>query len=277
MSNSFSGYSLQQSQTTSIDYTNVSYSLSLRLERPIADCELTSHPFLSLKGGNLDNLTRGKYMDANPHYFTYRWSRGPLHPACANSGCPRRQTYEPQYWTRHARGGPGLRCAVCEKIHIPKYESFFCSVTCFQVAWKMHTTSKHNAPIVVAPSMENFDQLDDSSPVLDSSSIVFEEEKVSWTELCSDKVYVPSEQDVGYVLKLEVSAYAISDNSLLSGPAIVYTEPVLAAPKPPNKRQLLTIPGASTGTSNAISRFRVVSYNILSELYATKQVSGDEI
>ena len=53
---------------------------------------------------------------------------------------------------------------------------------------------------------------------------------------------------------------------------IVFTESVLEAPKPPPKRSPIAILGASAASST-ISRFRVITYNILSELYATKQVS----
>ena len=73
------------------------------------------------------------------------------------------------------------------------------------------------------------------------------------------------------MLKAEVQAIATNDGRVLAGPMISYTDPVLAAPRGPPKRHLVTTPLPST-TSSAGTRFRVVSYNILAELYATKQV-----
>lgn len=74
--------------------------------------------------------------------------------------------------------------------------------------------------------------------------------------------------DVGCVLRLEVSVLAVSDDTLLAGPMIVFTEPVLSLPPAPPKRSLTAVPGPNTGGG---MRFRIVSYNILAEVYATRQ------
>jgi hypothetical protein len=94
----------------------------------------------------------------------------------------------------------------------------------------------------------------------------------SWVDVCADKVYVPQADDVGCILRIEVFAVSAVDGSIFSGPMVVYSDHVLAAPRPPPKRNLIAIPGALSGLSNSI-RFRVISYNILAELYATKNVS----
>ena len=71
-------------------------------------------------------------------------------------------------------------------------------------------------------------------------------------------------------MKVVVTAIAATDGRVLAGPMTCYTAPVLAAPRGPPKRHLVTTPSPnSTVTTGA--RFRVVSYNILAELYATKQ------
>ena len=62
-----------------------------------------------------------------------------------------------------------------------------------------------------------------------------------------------------------------ADGSILAGPTTLFTEPVLSSPVKPPKRALQTIPGSGSGISGAV-RFRIVTYNILAELYATKQV-----
>ena len=65
---------------------------------------------------------------------------------------------------------------------------------------------------------------------------------------------------------------SVTDGRVLAGPVTAYTDPVLAAPRGPPKRHLVASPpprDSSAVTTGA--RFRVVSYNILAELYATKQ------
>ena len=120
------------------------YALSLRSERPIQHCELIPHAFLCIRGGAMDNLTRQKMMDNNPHYFAYRWLRGPKLALCAYPLCSRGNNCDPIYWSKGARGGSGLHCAVCEKARIPKHEALFCSLNCFKHAWKDHSI-KHSS------------------------------------------------------------------------------------------------------------------------------------
>ena len=35
----------------------VSYALSVRIDRPVAGCDISPHPYLSLRGGTMDNNT----------------------------------------------------------------------------------------------------------------------------------------------------------------------------------------------------------------------------
>lgn len=108
--------------------SDFSYTLSARIERPISCCEIQPHPFLTIKSSNMDNLAKSKLMDANPHYFTFEWYRGPRIPQCANSGCPRKDSNDPVNWTRLARGGPGINCAICERFRVSQQDSLFCSM-----------------------------------------------------------------------------------------------------------------------------------------------------
>ena len=104
----------------------VKFVISLRSERPIEGCELAPHPFLYIKGGAMDNATRAKMMEANPHQFSYIWRRGPRRSMCENISCSRRDSFDPSSWSRIAIDGPALQCAICEKIGMAKHESVFC-------------------------------------------------------------------------------------------------------------------------------------------------------
>jgi hypothetical protein len=102
---------------------------------------------------------------------------------------------------------------------------------------------------------------------------------------CSEKSYIPTSLDVGRVLRIEcramspdgvvLSGLLLSQSLIVSpllGPVVVYTESVLAAPRLPPRRALQAVPGAASSSQSQF-RFRLVSYNILAEIYATKHVS----
>jgi hypothetical protein len=107
----------------------VKYVISLRSERPIEKCELAPHPFLYIKGGAMDNATRAKMMDSNPHTFSFIWRRSGRRPLCENMKCSRREIYDPIQWCRSTLGGCVLHCAVCERGGVLGNESAFCSKT----------------------------------------------------------------------------------------------------------------------------------------------------
>lgn len=96
-----------------------------------------------------------------------------------------------------------------------------------------------------------------------------------WEVISTEREYIPKATDVGCRLCIEVTAISsVSENTeattLLAGPVRVYTEAVLARPTGPPKRSFAAIAGAGSGLSGSI-RFRVISYNILAEMLATKQ------
>ena len=257
------------------------YALSCRTERPIAGCELAPHPFLFLKGGTLDNATRAKLMDQNQHKFTFRWFRGPRRQLCQSEQCPRGSTYDPVSWSKAAVGGSSLKCAICEKSGVAGHLSLFCSASCFKSAWKGHCGAHHTSlkPTFRKRNVSKGTFMDEEleieaatipSESTGGSSCSSLDTEDNWVACAEDKAYIPVGEDVGCVLKVEVCAIAMNDGKVLAGPITTYTDPVLAAPRGPPKRHLVTTPApSSTVTTGA--RFRVISYNILAELYATKQ------
>jgi CCR4-NOT transcription complex subunit 6 len=263
------------------------YQMSLRTDRPIEGCELLPYPFLYLKGGNLDNAQRQKKMDLNPHTFTFRWFRGPRRKICQNEQCPRGGTFDPVYWCKHAMGGSSLRCATCEKAGVANHSSFFCSAACFKAGYKGHCHSQHASMSIndqrslkrqfanrnyhsgedLLAALADTDMIDTNHAIVIPE--IFAAVENDWVASGIQKEYIPLADDVGCVLKVEVSALS-SDGTVLAGPMISFTEPVLSAPRGPPKRQLVTIPSSSPASAVG-TRFRVISYNILAELYATKQ------
>ena len=155
--------------------------------------------------------------------------------------------------------------------------------SCLQSYWRQHSVARHDPSLrpnknrtparSEDPISLDDDKLlsnDDSFPIPVSSAVVTDDVALKeWTIVCTEKSYIPTREDIGCILRIEVKAIASSDGQVLAGPIVVVTEPVLSAPKSPPKRGLVTITGSTSGGG---TRFRVVSYNVLAELYATKQV-----
>jgi CCR4-NOT transcription complex subunit 6 len=95
-----------------------------------------------------------------------------------------------------------------------------------------------------------------------------------WREIHNGATYTCCEEDVGRVLKVECKAVSASNaQECIAGPVVVYTSPVLAAPTCPPARSLRQVSHGGWGANvSPAGKFRVLSYNILAEVYATKQI-----
>ena len=88
-----------------------------------------------------------------------------------------------------------------------------------------------------------------------------------WMEISRDQLFIPTTDDVGRKLKLEAAAYSAETGELLML-RVVKTDIVLSRAPDPVKRNLLTAKG---GGPSGGARFRIASYNVLAEIYATQQ------
>ncbi len=91
-------------------------------------------------------------------------------------------------------------------------------------------------------------------------------EDTEWIEISRDQLYIPHTEDIGRKLKVEASAYSVDTGELLMH-RVVKTDLVLSRTPEPEKRNLVTAKPAGGGGA----RFRIVTYNILAEIYATQQ------
>lgn len=148
-------------------------------------------------------------------------------------------------------------------------------VRCFKQSWAVHCQCHAKLSKPSNPSNSPLAE-DDNTPLesgatspqlpVDSSAIN------EWCIIHKEKTYTPVFEDVGCRLRIQVTALSQADNSILAGPIDLFTEPVLSAPVAPHKKRLTALSGAAAGVAPTAPRFRVVSYNILAEIYATKQV-----
>lgn len=88
-----------------------------------------------------------------------------------------------------------------------------------------------------------------------------------WIEVSRDQLYIPGQEDIGRKLKLEAAAYSTETGELLMH-RVVKTDLVLARAPDPPKRPIVT---AKPGPAGGGARFRIASYNVLAEIYATQQ------
>mmetsp|Transcript_2444 Transcript_2444/g.3467 ORF Transcript_2444/g.3467 Transcript_2444/m.3467 type:complete len:622 (+) Transcript_2444:235-2100(+) len=237
-------------------------------------------------------MTAAKFDLNESHYFKYRWLRGPERQVCANPTCPRARSFSPVDWSKRARSGHRLQCVCCMKLKLPRHTSTFCTPGCFQEAWpshkykhiipdnpvKIHATISQEDLVeevekkveLEAEGVEDDDDEDGDHNDIRNFGINIEEDE-EWVEITNGSValYTPTKTDVGHCLRLECRAFSTATDKMLCPPRIITTEPVLSAPPIPPKRALVAVKGAGGGGG---LRFRVVTYNILAEIYATQQM-----
>jgi CCR4-NOT transcription complex subunit 6 len=88
-----------------------------------------------------------------------------------------------------------------------------------------------------------------------------------WVEISRDQVYLAGADDVGRKLKVEAAAYSLETGELLMM-RVVKTDLVLSRAPDPVKRNLVTAKASGAGGG---ARFRIATYNVLAEIYATQQ------
>lgn len=242
------------------------------------------------------NATMKRMKEPPPqHEFMYRWFRGQPNDPCANESCIRRNSFSPHDWSKYALGG-STDCALqCVSTQSSLYKCTFCNSKCFVDAWKTQYTIPRGSTPERTRSGSSYASYGDSdvddlasqrssgskSPTYYdqpgtprgmssgyNGSYVNGEGEQDWVEISHDQYYIPTEADVGRKLKIEASAYSIDTRELLMS-RVVKTDMVLARAPLPLSRKLVTAVGLAPSSSS--SRFRVATYNLLAEIYATQQ------
>uniref|UniRef100_A0A7S2RJ55 Endonuclease/exonuclease/phosphatase domain-containing protein n=1 Tax=Rhizochromulina marina TaxID=1034831 RepID=A0A7S2RJ55_9STRA len=254
-----------------------SWHLSVRTDRPVEGCEVTALAYLYQKSIKKKNGIPVESPQPPPpptseYELRFRWLRGPEAPVCAYDACPMSKNFSPLVWSTFARKQEiSVQCVddmMRRRMSIHR-SSVFCGPKCFQGAW---STSLANGGhrLRAAGASEGPQRRErsesDAFPSQRPRDDSIEEDPTAWVEVCTNKVFNPSPKDVGRRFRLECTAVR-RDGSPLFGPRSIRIEPVLAAPPPPPRRRLIASPNASSGGGH---RFRVVSYNVLAEIYATQ-------
>lgn len=200
-----------------------------------------------------------------------------------------------------------LQCLLCVKAKISVSKSYHCSPKCFSDAWQHHRSLHERAAGAANENGADEDELfgrfgssgsvnlsmssGQSVPVTDSlnngskpllyPTAVPEKTATGETlyEVGRSKTYTPTGDDVGHILKFECVAVD-AETRIPVGPVNTFmTSRVIPAPSP-TPRRLIPVSGADlagqTDLDGRISNgtFSVLSYNILSDVFASSELYG---
>jgi CCR4-NOT transcription complex subunit 6 len=181
-----------------------------------------------------------------------------------------------------------VQCTSCVTLNIPVKESYHCSTRCFLDAWKKHLARHHHAAEVISKNLtgnqKSARELRSSGSwpsfgngsLFDDGEMVVEREGKVWIKVGSMKTYVPTMDDFGFSLRLESVAVDCSHHFHLSPINVIVTDPVILPPRPCHRCMIpigyLNKPWNSNlkDQSSKEAVFSVLSYNILADLYASR-------
>ncbi|XP_041021503.1 carbon catabolite repressor protein 4 homolog 1-like isoform X2 [Juglans microcarpa x Juglans regia] len=237
----------------SSETTELEVSVSLLSKTPVVDCEI--NPFV--------DVTSPGSQIVPPHSLACNWYREQF--TCS---------------VHHGKLST-FQCMSCVELDLPPKESYHCSSRCFLDSWKIHMVRHHDAAEAVCRNLTGNEQsvrklrssgswpaFGDAS-LLHQSAMVVEREGKEWIKVGSSKAYVPTMDDVGLRLKLESAAVDCSLGIHLSPVNMIVTDPVITPPSTPH-RHMVQIRHLQKSSDDVM--FTVLSYNVLSDLYATRKI-----
>ncbi|KAL2228289.1 carbon catabolite repressor protein 4 homolog 1-like [Sesamum indicum] len=254
---------------------------------PIVGCELT--PYVLLKRADKSVIT-DDVTELNPidgHFLRYKWYRVQSDKKVAVCSV-------------HPAEQATLQCLGCVKAKIPVAKSYHCSPKCFSDAWQHHRVLHERAASAVNENGSEDEEIfgrfnstgsnvglstSHSNPNLSNGSTAVYPATVTqrsggetWFEVGCYKTYTPTADDIGHVLKFEC-VVVDAETKLAVGPAnTLLTSRVIPAPSPSPRRLIIVggidMPGHLDldGRISSAGTFTVLSYNILSDTYATSEL-----
>ncbi|XP_008241168.1 PREDICTED: carbon catabolite repressor protein 4 homolog 1 isoform X2 [Prunus mume] len=256
---------------------------------PIVGCELTPYVLLRRpdKTVTTDDVPESAPLDG--HFLRYKWYRIQSDKKVAVCSI-------------HPSEQATLQCLGCVKAKIPVTKSYHCSPKCFSDAWQHHRVLHDRAASAVNENgneeEEVFGRFNSSgSGVLNTSlsgsvsstsltngsaplypaAVTQRSGGETWFEVGRSKTYTPTADDIGHVLKFECVVVDAESKVPVGHVNTILTSRVIPAPSP-SPRRLVPVNGAdvmghldSDGRISSSGTFTVLSYNILSDVYATSE------
>ncbi|KAJ0087872.1 hypothetical protein Patl1_32901 [Pistacia atlantica] len=256
---------------------------------PIVGCELTPYVLLRRPDKTLTTDDVSESAPVDGHFLRYKWYRIQSDRKVAVCSV-------------HPSEQATLQCLGCVKAKIPVAKSYHCSPKCFSDAWQHHRVLHDRAASAVNENGNEEDELfgrfnSTGSGVINASlsgsasstsltngsaplypaTVAQRSGGETWFEVGRSKTYTPTADDIGHVLKFEC-VVVDAETKLVVGPgSTLLTSRVIPAPSP-SPRRLIPVNGAdmmgqldSDGRLSSSGTFTVLSYNILSDAYATSE------
>mmetsp|Transcript_1622 Transcript_1622/g.2337 ORF Transcript_1622/g.2337 Transcript_1622/m.2337 type:complete len:562 (+) Transcript_1622:113-1798(+) len=201
-------------------------------------------------------LHRGKEGDINPagRTLAFKWFKSRTRKGCHFNGCQR--SY--------------VGVATIQSLETGRR---YCSAKCFNSDTKLLRRSKRSERAkfgndIIFDSLEKGEKC--SKYILGVKPFV---DATEWDIVSTNKVYLPSSDDIGHFLRVECQAVTV-DGRVAAQATSKESPSVVAFPKPAPQRELRVTNQkqiAQLGL-NSNSSVRVLSYNILAEIYANQQI-----
>nr|XP_048321288.1 carbon catabolite repressor protein 4 homolog 1 [Ziziphus jujuba var. spinosa] len=256
---------------------------------PIVGCELTPYVLVRRLDKTVINDDVPESAPIDGHFLRYKWYRIQSDKKVALCSV-------------HPSEQATLQCLGCVKAKIPIAKSYHCSPKCFSDAWQHHRVLHERAASAVNENGNKEEELfgrynstgsgalnaslsgSASTPSLTNGSAPLYPAAITqrsggetWFEVGLSKTYTPTADDIGHVLKFECVVVDAETKVPVGHGNTILTSRVIPAPSP-SPRRLIPVNGAdmmhidSDGRISSSGTFTVLSYNILSDAYATSEL-----
>ncbi|KAE8661226.1 Carbon catabolite repressor protein 4-like protein 2 [Hibiscus syriacus] len=248
---------------------------------PIVGCEIK--PYVLFRRPNntvtTDDVTQAAPLDG--YFLRYKWFRVKIDKKAAVCSV-------------HPSELATLQCIACVKAKIPVAKSYHCSSKCFLDAWKHHRVLHDRAASavneeVVTSSCSNSSGSGSSTGSASSTrlgnvskphpaAVTQRDDGEIWIEVGCSKTYTPKANDIGHVLKFDCIVVNAETKLHVGDPYTLLTSRVIPAPSPsprrliPVRRDDMSGNLHSDGRISSSGSFTVLSYNILSDSYASSEL-----
>ncbi|OVA20690.1 Endonuclease/exonuclease/phosphatase [Macleaya cordata] len=261
---------------------------------PIVGCELTPYVLLRRPDSSIttDDVSESAPLDG--YYLRYKWYRIQSDRKVAVCSV-------------HPSEQATLQCLGCVKAKLPVAKSYHCTPRCFSDAWQHHRLLHDRAASSVnengAEEEEMFGRFNSSGSGVSNASLSGSTSNIghnpsinngsaplypttvtersggeTWFEVGRSKTYTPTADDIGHVLKFECVAVDAETKLPAGHVNTILTSRVIPAPTP-SPRHLIPVNGVDVmghldldGRTASSGTFTVLSYNILSDAYATNDL-----
>ncbi|KAJ7975960.1 Carbon catabolite repressor 4-like protein [Quillaja saponaria] len=254
---------------------------------PIVGCELTPYVLLRRPDTTVTTDDVPETAPLDGHFLRYKWFRIQSDRKVAICSV-------------HPSEQATLQCLGCVKAKIPVAKSYHCTPKCFSDAWQHHRVLHDRAASAVNDNGNEEEEVfgrfnssssgvinnslssSASSPSLTNGSAPLYPAAVTqrsggetWFEVGRSKTYTPTADDIGHVLKFECVVVDAETKLPVGHVNTILTSRVIPAPSP-SPRQLIPVEGMghldTDGRITSSGTFTVLSYNTLSDTYATNEL-----